>query len=448
MHRDGLSPAGGDGDGFHTWQPEDVLAGPPPPPLDRPERTRFTRPRDLVGVLVIVVAVVAGAVLVWQTSDFRATASTPGAAPPSPAQPEFFPPSLGEAWRAESPATTEPVAVGPVVVTGAGGEVAGRDPLTGDVVWSYRRDLPLCTVHGAWENAVAVYRGDGGFLPDGAPRAEGACSEVTSLNPADGTRHKARNWDAELGAELVDDGTYLTSAGTRLITTLRSDLVETMEYGQVPAPVVPERQPRTGCEFDSVAMAAERIAVVERCPDDLADRLTVYKSTGKDADRPEVVFSTVLGTDAAQVVAMNDRFTAVAVPDPARLTVYGDDGAQAASVPLAGLGPDGLRQSGSVAETATGTGALYWFTGSTAVALSLEDLKPLWTVPDALGPGTVFAGRMLVPVPDGLAVIDQTDGSRVGTLAVDRGDHAGPVGVSSIGPIVLEQRGPLLVALR
>jgi hypothetical protein len=446
-HQDGLSPAGGDSDGFHTWRAEDVLAGPPPEPVQPRERTRFTRRRDLIAAAVIVVALVVAGALVWQNADFRATASTQGAAPPSPAGPEVFPPSLGEVWRARSAATPEPVVVGPVVVTGEGGEVAGRDPLTGEVVWSYRRDLPLCAVSGAFEHAIAVYRGDGGFLPDGAPRAEGACSEVTSLYPENGGRHTARNWDAELGAELTDDGTYLTSAGKHLITTLRSDLVETMEYGQVPAPVVPERQPRTGCSFDSVHMAAGRIGVIERCPDDLADRLTVYKATGKDADRPEVVFSTVLATESAQVVAMTDRFTAVAVPDPAALLVYGDDGNQASSTPLE-LGPGGLARSGSVAETAMGTGAFYWFTGSSAVALSMEDLKPKWTVPGAFGPGAAFAGRMLVPVADGLAVIDQTTGERVGVLPVARDGYTGPIAMAAIGPIVLEQRGPLLVALR
>lgn len=444
---DGLSPAGGDGDGFHTWPAEDVLAGPPPEPLERPLRTRFTRPRDVVAAVLLVVAVVAAGVLVWQTSDFRATASTPGLAPPSPPPPEFFPPSLGEAWRAQSPATAKPMPVGPAVVTGEGNEVVGRDPLTGDVVWSYRRDLPLCAVHGVWENAVAVYRSDGGFLPDDAPRGEGGCSEVTSLAPVDGTRHKARNWDAELGAELIDDGTYLTAAGKDLVTTLRSDLVETMEYGQVPAQVVPERQPRTGCSYDSVFMNAGRIGVVERCPDDLADRLTVYKATAKDADRPEVVFSIVLGSDEAQVVAMTDRFTAVAVPGPDRLVVYGEDGAQTASVEL-DLGPGGLRPTDKVADTVGATGAYYWFTGTATVALSMEDLKPMWTVRDSMGAGVVFAGRMLVPVADGLAVIDQTDGSRVGTLPVDRAGYDGTVSLAVIGPIVLEQRGPLLVALR
>ncbi|MGW5054201.1 Rv3212 family protein [Actinokineospora sp. NPDC004072] len=440
-HGDGLTPGE---DGFPTW-PEDVLAGPPPPPVEVGRRTRFTRARDVAIAAGLVVAVAAAWVLIWQNSDFKATAASPGTAQPSPAPPLAFPPSLGEAWRVESPATPKPVAAGPVVVTGQDGEVVGRDPLTGDPVWRYRRDLPLCTITGAWENAVAVYRSDGGFLPDDAPRGEGGCSEVTALRGTDGTRAAQRNWDAELGAELVGDGTYLTAAGQRLITSLRSDLVETMEYGQVPAQVVPDRQPRTGCTYDSVFMNAGRIGVVERCPDDLGRRLTVYKATGKDADRPEVVFSEVLDGDSANVVAMTERLTAVAVPGPPRLLIYGDDGLRTAEVPL----PAGeLRQDGPVAETVPGVGSLYWFTGSATVALSMEDLKPQWSVPGALGPGAVFAGRLLVPVADGLAVIDLNDGKRVGTFAVDRGGYAGPVALAVLGPIVLEQRGPLLVALR
>ncbi len=49
--------------------------------------------------------------------------------------------------------------------------------------------------------------------------------------------------------------------------------------------------------------------------------------------------------------------------------------------------------------------AVYWYTGSRTIALSAADLSPLWTVDGTLGPGTMFAGQMLVPVHDGLRVL-------------------------------------------
>jgi hypothetical protein len=101
---------------------------------------------------------------------------------------------------------------------------------------------------------------------------------------------------------------------------------------------------------------------------------------------------------------------------------------------------------GLVASTETPT-AWYWFTGSATVALD-RDLRPLWTRPGTLGPGSMFAGRLLVPIPGGLSVLDPATGQQIQSLPVDRGRYLGPVGVATAGPVVLEQRGDALVALR
>jgi hypothetical protein len=82
------------------------------------------------------------------------------------------------------------------------------------------------------------------------------------------------------------------------------------------------------------------------------------------------------------------------------------------------------------------------------VALSMSDLNPLWTANGTLGAGTTLAGRLLLPVENGLKVLDQVTGEEVAKLPVDRGDHTGPVEMATEGPVVLEQRGGTLVALR
>ncbi|MFL6121147.1 MAG: hypothetical protein ACJ73U_16235, partial [Actinophytocola sp.] len=94
------------------------------------------------------------------------------------------------------------------------------------------------------------------------------------------------------------------------------------------------------------------------------------------------------------------------------------------------------------------TGAVYWFTGTKTIALSMDDLRPLWTVDRALGPGTAFAGKILVPVPGALAVLDPATGRQVASTPVDRDGYGGLVMMSKLGPMVLEQRGDTLVALR
>jgi hypothetical protein len=65
-----------------------------------------------------------------------------------------------------------------------------------------------------------------------------------------------------------------------------------------------------------------------------------------------------------------------------------------------------------------------------------------------MGTGSEVAGRLLLPVPGALAVLDTTTGQQLGALPVDRGGYRGPVGTTSSGGVVLEQRGDTLVALR
>ncbi|HEY3692108.1 MAG TPA: hypothetical protein VGL46_17725, partial [Pseudonocardiaceae bacterium] len=114
--------------------------------MPAPER-RARSDLAIAAVLAVAVLVVAGAL--WWTSDARRTTliTADGPVPSaSAAQDAPVPASLSEAWRAPSPATPAPVVQGATVVTGAAGEVAGRNPENGSVRWSYRRDLPLCTV--------------------------------------------------------------------------------------------------------------------------------------------------------------------------------------------------------------------------------------------------------------------------------------------------------------
>jgi hypothetical protein len=452
---------------------EDVLdaaqVAEPDEPYDPSERTNFRTGVDIaVAVLIVVVALVVG-VIVWQNSEIRTTSSQVNPNPVADQQqPAEFPASLGEAWHAPSSATQVPVALGGVVVTGEGGEVAGRDPITGEVLWRYSRDLPLCTVSSAWSLAVAVFRTDGRELPAGDSRAGGGCSQIAAFDPPSGRLGKQRqpgekpdkpsggqrHTDAELGTRLVGDGTYVTTTGRKLLTTLRSDLVQTMEYGQLPSLVNPNKQPRTGCTYGSVAAAPGRVGVVERCPEDSGDRLTVYRATNSDnkSDEPAVVFSVVVGTTGARVVALTDRFAAVALPDASgggRLAVYDETGKAVAEYPVE-LGPQDLRgdPDGLVVPVTKGTAAVYWFTGSRTIALDSQDLRPLWSALSTIGPGVIFAERVVIPVRDGLRVVDQSTGTLFGTLPVDRQGYAGTVSMATTGPILLEQRGGNLVALR
>jgi hypothetical protein len=405
-------------------------------------RTRW----DLTAAAVLIVAALTAAAALWWMSDARRTTLTPATGPtagvaPSAARSGSLPTALTEAWRAPSAATPVPLAADGIAVTGAAGLVAGRDLYTGAVRWSYRRDRPLCTVAAAFHQVVAVYQ------------RSGTCSEVTALGWVDGRRGPQRTGPVEAPTRLVAAGNQVAATGSRYLEVWRSDLVRTLAYGRLPTPVQPATQPRPDCVHDSMALSnaklgGGKLAVVEQCPGERV-RLTVQRSDPKEPDHPEVTFSTLLSGQQAQVIALSGERVAVALPDPARLAVLDGQGKEIAEYPLAvpdadlrGNPPGGLAD---VTETAT---EIYWFTGSATVALDIADLQPRWTRAGSSGTGSEVAGRLLLPVPGALAVLDTTTGQQLGALPVDRGGYRGPVGTASSGGVVLEQRGDTLVALR
>ncbi|WP_263251152.1 Rv3212 family protein [Saccharopolyspora rosea] len=400
----------------------------------RPERRTKA---DVAAAVVLVAAVIAGSAVVWFNSDARATVSQT-APRPLPEQPPAVavPPTLTEAWRAPSPATPVPVVAGPAVVTGAGSEVVGRDPVTGQPSWSYSRDIPLCTVGSEWNRALAVYR------------KSHNCSEVTSLRGATGVRGPQRNSDAEFGTRLLSDGTYVTATGRRTFESWRSDMVLTEQYG-IPVDLKnPDNNiERPDCTYSSVAVGEARIGVIEKCPGTtLGDRVTMLKTHPKDYEKSEQVFSTGLGSTQTSVVAVNEKRVAVLVRDRSEVLVYNTGGSIAARYPVH-LGPADLHGNVQVEPTRTGS-HVYWHTGADTLALDPTTLTPQWTVPDALGPGIDFGGRVLVPVRDGLAVLDPATGARECVIPVDRHGYPGPVQLGAAGSTLLEQRGDTLVALR
>lgn len=426
-------------------------------------RAERRRKVDVVAAALLVAAVAAGiAVLaVFSPAANTTSVTAAGPIPDVPDAPDDVPAHLTEIWRAPSDATADPLAVDPVVVTGAnehgdhqqagaadqagavdqagdqaGGVVTGRDPMTGRPLWSYRRDLPLCTVGSGWGSAIAVYRrGD-------------YCSEVTALTATTGARGPQRNSDTQPPTRLFEVGDLIASAGPAYLEVWRSDLVRTVMYGATRADAQPDRQPHKGCRHVAEAGTEDRLAVLERCPGETTDRLTVLRPDGKEPDKPELDFSVNLPAAAAHLVAVSSDRAAVLLPNPTRLSIRDTLGNEVVSYPvdlpasdLAGAPSDGRPAA------AHGLRRQLWWTGSRTVALETSELRPEWTVLESLGPGTAWAGRIVVPVPAGLAVLNADTGALLRTVPLDRAGWHGPVRVSSIGPVLLEQRGPMLVAL-
>jgi hypothetical protein len=418
----------------------------------RPEREGRGRPRperrrrgDLIAAAVIVVVVITAVTVLWTTSEVAATTSTPAAAPaPVPPAATTVPRGFTEAWRAPSGATPVPVVASSSVVTGDGSTLTGHDPVSGAPTWTYARDVPLCTA------AIGFPGADEGAGRVLALYAHGPdwCSEMTSLRPDTGARAAAANPNTRAGARLLAAGSSVLGTGTDYLEVLRSDLVKTTEYGVVTAPAQPGRQPRPGCTYGSVALAAGRFGVVERCPGAATDRLSVLSAdSAQGADQPQVEFSVDLPGSRATVVALSADRVAVALPGPARLLVYDRSGSLVASttldVPDNELTTDPPGEDPAVQVTDT---QISWWTGSRTIALDPATLLPAWTLRGALGPALPYAGGLLVPVPQGLAEVDPT-GATVRTIPVTRDDPLAPVRLAATGEVLVEQRGSELVAM-
>ncbi|MGW0175438.1 Rv3212 family protein [Rhodococcus sp. NPDC003322] len=400
---------------------------------------------DVLAACAIAVLVLVAAAAVWLTSDAEGTESVTATTPAPPAETALaVPETLTEIWRADSDATRTPVVAGGAAVSGDGDTVVGHDPATGDPIWHYRRDRTLCGVIGAWNTAVAVYPDDRG------------CGQVTQLDGSTGVRKAQRASDADPAVTLSEDGTYLTSRGATRMEVWRSDLVRTLEFGRVDAPVNPAAQPRTGCTLLSSASSSSRVSVLESCPGEDAVRLSVLNPAPKDNSEPEEYGSRVLdeagpSDTGARVLAVSGERTAVYLPATgtagATVAVFDGTGNETSRYPA----PADVSPTTVVERTGS---FLSWWTGSSVIALRTTDFAPAWSVGGALGPGTAMAGLFLVPVEGGVAVIDAATGAETRRIPIDRPGLAParlggrPITSAVLGSVLLEQRGDELVALR
>lgn len=394
---------------------------------------------DILTAVAIAALVAIAAGVVWWNSDARATESVVAdqtlSAPPTP---EKLPAAMREVWQAADGAAERAIAVGGVAVTGDGDTVLGRNPATGEQVWKYQRDRPLCAVESQFGTVIATYRDDRG------------CSETTLLNADTGARLTARSSYMDDQVQLSVDGTYTLALGANRLEMWRSDLVRTLEYGYVDAPVNPRTQPRQGCTLLSAASASSRLAVLERCPRETSDRLTVLNPAPKDSTTPEEHSSHILtepgaAVGGARAIAVSDSRVAVYLPGTEstapQLAIYDVSGNLVATHQLsAPLAADAF---------VSRVGANYFvFTGENLVALNGSTLEPLWGIPQVLGTPTLLSGKLLVPVRDGLAALDPVTGAQTQRISVQRSDyHDEPISLMAIGPTVLERRGDTLFAL-
>jgi hypothetical protein len=392
---------------------------------------------DVVAAVAIAAVVAVVAAVIWWTSDARATDSRPAAtAVPNLTPAKVAPATLRQLWTAPSPKTTMPLVVAGAVVTGNGHDVEGRDPATGETLWSYARDLDLCGVTWVYHYAVAVY-----------PDVRG-CGQVSTIDAKTGRRGPSRTAYADPEVRLSSDGTTVLSAGDSRLEMWRSDMVRMLSYGSIDARIKPGTPASPVCRLVSAAASSTAVSVLESCPNQADLRLTLLRPADEE-DTPELKYVPQPGiTDesGARVIAVSETTTAVYVPTPKPgVKIVEETGATVASTLL-------IKPPSPDATMSRAGDLITWWTGEDVMVFSANGLRYKYTVTGAgrnvpLGPATVMAGRLLVPVTDGYDVFDPITGKGERHIPLQRPQSSGPVVPAVAGSTLLEQRGDTLVAL-
>ncbi len=390
--------------------------------------------------IAAIVAVVAATI--WWTSAARSTESRPAAVAAKPfAAASDIPGKLRELWIAPSPRTTMPIAVGGVVVTAQGRTVTGRDPVSGTTLWTFARDRELCGVSWLYQYAVAVY-----------PDSRG-CGQVSTLDGATGRRGPARSGYADKRIELSSDGNIVLAAGRSRLELWRSDMVRVIGYGEVDARVKPSQTGiGGGCDLRSAAGSSSSASVLQFCSGNADMQLTLLRAGDQD-DEPElrdVPLPGVTPDSGATVLAVSGSSTAVFLPVPQpRVVVFDETGTERSGANLAHPpAPPSL----NIAAVSQAGGLITWWTGSEVIVFDTNRLAYRYTIPVAgtvapLGPATLMANRLLIPVTGGVGVYEPSTGTIDHVIPLDRPATPGPIVPGVAGTTVLEQRGDDVVAL-
>lgn len=389
---------------------------------------------DLIAAAAIATAVAVFIAMFWWNSSTRVTTSRPAGAPaPTVATPASVPAALQQRWTATSARTRVPLIVSNTVVTGDGRTVTGLDPQTGQQRWVYARDTELCGVSYVYDLAVAVY-----------PDSRG-CGQVSGIRAGTGERGPTRTSYADKQVVLTSDGSAVLSTGPTRLELWRSDLVRILSYGEIDARVKPVNQGiGGGCTLMSAAASDTAVSVLEACRDQKDLRLTLIKPA-KEEDEPDTkrVELPGLAVDSdARVLSVSGTTTAVFLPTPRpEVVVYDETGTKVSQTPL--RSPATL--TGAAPAVSRAGDLITWWTGS-AVMVFNDKLGYRYTLDavDPLGPATMMAGRLLVPVPDGLAVYDPADGARERMIPLSHPQGNGPVMPAVSGSTVVEQNGDAL----
>ena len=193
----------------------------------------------------------------------------------------------------------------------------------------------------------------------------------------------------------------------------RSDMVRMISYGAIDARIKPGT-PGPRCRLVSAAASSAAVSVLEACPDQPDLRLTLLRPAKEEDDpRPEVRAAARRRrtTPSARVIAVSDTTTAVYLPTPQAV------GHRSSTRPASTIANLPLPKPASPEAAASRAGNLItWWTGDAVMVFAANGCTTATPSPAGAAragrSGAMMAGRLLIPVTDGIGVYDPVDGSR------------------------------------
>lgn len=389
---------------------------------------------DLIAAGVITAVAVAAVGTVWATAPIRGseltTAVQPFVATDALTQ---VPESLSEIWRAPdtTPGNHKPAITGGVVVGAEDNTLRGYAP-DGETLWSYERDVELCSMTTGFEAAVAVYRTGVG------------CGDVVAITTSEGQYKSTRSAIASAEVAPIASNDRIGILGTERVELWRSDLVRTVEYGEVEAAQEAGQQPFPHCSITSAMTRKDLLAVTESCPDGTS-LLRLQDTTPEDSRTPEISQNIALEATGARLVAVGEDSAAIYVDNPAPKIISYNSAGTAMEEQL--VEPVDLPAVPFHAATADLPHHMSWFDGDRLMLFTPSSLAVGQIFDDALGTGVAIDGQLLYPTLAGIAVANWDTGEVLRTIPVNRTGYAGEVSLAVAGGVVVEKRGDELVGL-
>jgi hypothetical protein len=274
------------------------------------------------------------------------------------------------------------------------------------------------------------------------------CGQVSTIDGKTGRRGPTRTAQADQEVRLSSDASTVLSAGDSRLEQWRSDMARTISYGALDARFKREVPAQPLCRLVSAAASSSAVSVLESCPQQPDMRLTLLRPA-KEEDQPDtkhVPLPGVADVSDAQVIAVNGTTTAVYLPTPQPVvSVYDETGTVIASTLMAK--PASPRATVSVAGD-----YVTWWTGDSVMVFDANGMRYKYTVSPVkgqapVGPATLMAGKLLVPVTSGYDVFNPETGAGEAHISMKRPPSATAVVPGVAGSTLLEQRGDTLVAL-